>query len=146
MLITLFNGPVAWQSNKQKTVMTSTAEAELLSLSHTARESIALINLFTQIRFNIDRKPSVWCDNKLTVGLIQKERPELTTKLRHADMYHSWLRQAYQMQSIDVQWALTDQMAADGLTKALGPQPHARFLIPIRHSTAVACSLAPKAS
>jgi len=40
MLITLFNGPIAWQSSRQKTVTTSTTEAELLALSHTAKELI----------------------------------------------------------------------------------------------------------
>jgi hypothetical protein len=37
-LIKLFNGPIMWQSSKQKTVSTSTTEAELLSLSHVGKE------------------------------------------------------------------------------------------------------------
>jgi hypothetical protein len=37
-LIKLFNGPIMWQSSKQKTVSTSTTEAELLALSHVGKE------------------------------------------------------------------------------------------------------------
>ncbi|KAF6518157.1 hypothetical protein HZS61_002235 [Fusarium oxysporum f. sp. conglutinans] len=48
-LMKLFSGAIMWQSSKQKTVTTSTTEAELLSLSHTARETIALYRLFEQI-------------------------------------------------------------------------------------------------
>jgi len=32
----LFGGPIDWRSTKQKTVTTSTTEAELYTLSHTA--------------------------------------------------------------------------------------------------------------
>ena len=36
-LVKLFNGPIMWQSSKQKTVSTSTTEAELLALSHVGK-------------------------------------------------------------------------------------------------------------
>jgi reverse transcriptase-like protein len=42
MLITLFGGPIAWRSSKQKTVTTSTTEAELLALLTTAKELLWL--------------------------------------------------------------------------------------------------------
>jgi hypothetical protein len=100
--------------------MTSTTEAELLVLSATARETIALCRLFAQIKFNPGTKPpTVECDNKQTVGLIVKERPELTTKLRHVDIHHFWLRQAHSQGTVRVQWTSTDDMIADGFTKCL---------------------------
>ena len=39
-LFKLFGGPIDWSSTKQKTVSTSTTEAELLALSHTATEAL----------------------------------------------------------------------------------------------------------
>jgi hypothetical protein len=63
-----------WQSSKQRTVTTSTTEAELLSLSHTARETIGLYRLFQQIQFDPEHQPRILCDNQQTVGLIQKEK------------------------------------------------------------------------
>ena len=38
-LFKLFGGPVDWRAGKQKTVITSSTEAELLSLTQTAKES-----------------------------------------------------------------------------------------------------------
>jgi hypothetical protein len=48
----LFNRPIMWQLSKQKTITTLTTEAELLSLSHTAKETIGLYQLFKQIQFD----------------------------------------------------------------------------------------------
>lgn len=127
-LMTLFNGPICWQSIKQKTVTTSTTEAELLSLSYTARETIALCRLFAQIQFVTDDKLKIWCDNKQAVGLIQKKRPELTTKLRHVDIHHFWLRQVHEQGLVEVEWIPTEDMTADGFTKPLEAQKHRRFI------------------
>ncbi|KAI1676067.1 RVT-2 domain containing protein [Pyrenophora tritici-repentis] len=71
-LMKLFKGPIMWQSSKQKTVTTSTTEAELLSLSHTARETIGLYRLFKQIQFDPEHQPRILCDNLQTTGLVQK--------------------------------------------------------------------------
>jgi hypothetical protein len=127
-LMTLFNGPICWQSTKQKTVTTSTTEAELLSLSYTARETIALCRLFSQIQFITDYKLKIWCDNKQAVGLVQKKRPELTTKLNHVDIHQFWLRQVHEQGLIEVQWIPTNEMMADGFTKALEAQKHHKFV------------------
>jgi len=37
-LVKLFNGPILWQSSKQKTISTLIMEAELLTLSHVGKE------------------------------------------------------------------------------------------------------------
>jgi hypothetical protein len=37
-LFSLFGGPIDWRSTKQKTVTTSSIEAELLAMTHTAKE------------------------------------------------------------------------------------------------------------
>ena len=77
-------------------VTTSTIEAELLALSATAKETIAICRLFSQIKFNPGTQlPMIECDNLQTVGLIVKECPELTTKLCYVDIHHFWLRQVH---------------------------------------------------
>ena len=62
-LIKLFGRAIIQQSSKQKTITTSTTEAELLSLSNTAREIVALYRLFQQIQFNPEYQPCILCDN-----------------------------------------------------------------------------------
>jgi hypothetical protein len=127
-LMKLFSGAIMWQSSKQKTVTTSTTEAELLSLSHTARETIALYRLFEQIQFDPEQLPRILCDNLQTVGLIQKERPQLTSKLKHIDIHNFWLRQIRRDGKITVQWVPTTDMPADGFTKPLSAQKHSHFI------------------
>jgi hypothetical protein len=123
----LFGGAIMWQSSKQKSVTTSTTEAELLSLSHTARETIALYQLFQQIQFDPELQPRILCDNLQTVGLIQKERPQLTSRLKHVDIHNFWLRQIHQDGKVTVQWVPTTDMPADGFTKPLSAEKHSQF-------------------
>ena len=77
-----------WQSSKQKTVAILTTKAELLSLSNAVKETIALYCLFNQLQFNPEHQPSILYDNQQTVGLIQKDRLQQTSKLRHVDIHN----------------------------------------------------------
>nr|QCF41193.1 CcxB [Bipolaris sorokiniana] len=129
-LIKLFKGPIMWQSSKQRTVTTSTTEAELLSLSHTAKETIGLYRLFKQIQFDPKHQPRILCDNQQTIGLIQKDRPQLSSKLKHVDIHNLWLRQTYRKGVIHVKWVSTSEMPADGFTKPLSAEKHSQF---VRH-------------
>lgn len=127
-LMKLFSGPIMWQSSKQKTVTTSTTEAELLSLSSTARETIGLYRLFEQIQFDPEHQPRILCDNQQTVGLIQKERPQLTSKLKHVGIHSLWLRQTHRDGKVAVQWVPTTDMPSDGFTKPLSTEKHVHFV------------------
>ena len=133
-VISLFRGPVARQASRQKTVTTSTTEAELLALSHTAKEVLAMMRLFRQMRLQVEEEPSVLCDNLQTVGIINKEQPQLTTKLRHVDIHQFWLRQEATEGRISVVWVPTAEMPADGLTKALPRQKHEEFITQLQLS------------
>src|SRR3954469_22081914 len=82
-LIKLFNGPIAWQATRQKTVTTSTTEAELLALSHVGREVEFMARLLKAIRFDPEHEITIDCDNQQTVRLVTSEAPTVSTKLRH---------------------------------------------------------------
>lgn len=130
--ISLFGGGLTWQATKQKTVTTSTTEAELLALSHASKEVISLMRLFKQIGFDIGEIPEILCDNQQTVGIVNKENPQHTSKLRHVDIHQFWLRQEAARGTISVRWVPTADMPADGFTKPLGPQQHRHFLAQLR--------------
>jgi hypothetical protein len=118
-LMKMFDGPIMWQSSKQKTVATSTTEAELLSLSHIVRETMGLYRLFEQIHSDPEQQPNILCDNQQTVGLIQKERPQLTSKLKRVNVHNLWLGQIHKDDKVAVDWVQTKDMPVDGFTKAL---------------------------
>jgi hypothetical protein len=128
LLITLFSGPIAWLSSKQRTVTTSTTEAELLALSNTAKELLALQRFFTSIKFDPEHDLVIECDNQQTIGLLTKDSPQLQTKLKHVDIHHFWLRQEVRNKQIRLQWTPSAATLADGLTKVLPPQRHQEFI------------------
>jgi hypothetical protein len=79
-LFRLFGGPIDWKAGKQKTIATSTTEAELLAISSTTRESYWWQRLFRDIGLVLDYADvSMKCDNAQTVGLLTKEEPELNS-------------------------------------------------------------------
>jgi hypothetical protein len=124
----MFGGIVDWKASKQKTVTTSTTEAELLSLSNGAREVYWWMRFFKAIRLDPEQDIQIWCDNAQTVGLLTKIDPEFKTKLRHVDVHNHWLRQEVQNQHLRIAWQETDKMPADGLTKALSREKHQEFV------------------
>jgi hypothetical protein len=127
-LCKIFGGPVDWKAAKQKTVTTSTTEAELLALTEAGKSMRMWMRIFDRVMFNPGHPVSIQCDNKQTVLLLTKEAPHLRTKLRHIDIHQHWLRQEVQAGRIPVDWVPTTEMAADGLTKLLPRQKHARFV------------------
>jgi len=127
-LFQLFGGPIDWRSTKQKTVTTSTTEAELLALSHASKETLWWKRLFESLQLDPGHDITISCDNEQTVGLLSKTAPQYTTKLRHVDIHRHWLRQEVQDRRIRINWVSTTNMRADGLTKALPRQRHETFI------------------
>ena len=127
-LFTLYGGPIDWKASKQATVTTSSTEAELLALSRTAKEVQAWQRFFHAINYQLDSKISVYSDNTQTIRLLTSGNPQLSTKLRHVDIHHHWLRQEVQGGRLNVEWVSTVDMKADGFTKSLSRQPFERFV------------------
>ncbi|THC87359.1 hypothetical protein EYZ11_013195 [Aspergillus tanneri] len=128
LLCKLYGGPIDWRASKQRTVTTSTTEAELLAISEAAKSIFWWKRLFNAIDFDPEHCISIQCDNRQTIGLLTKEDPMFRTKLRHVDVHGHWLRQEVQNGNIHVQWVPTAEMPADGLTKLLPDQKHQEFI------------------
>nr|XP_036589591.1 reverse transcriptase domain protein [Colletotrichum truncatum]KAF6801596.1 reverse transcriptase domain protein [Colletotrichum truncatum] len=124
----LFGGPIHWKAVKQRRVVTSSTEAELAALTAATREYMATIRLMEQLNLQLDDKYIMQCDNKQTLRLLIAERPQATSKLRHININNLWLRQELQKGSIDFQWVPTNEMVADGMTKAMPAQKHNHFI------------------
>ena len=127
-LITLFGGPIDWKSYKQRSVTTSTTEAELHALTEAARVVYYWKRIFQDLDFCLNHDITTGCDNLQTIRLLTTETPKLITKLRHVDIKRHWLRQEVQAGRLKVCWIPTNEMPADGLTKALSIQQHDKFV------------------
>lgn len=124
----LWNGVFLWKAIKQKSVTTSSTEAELVAMGITGKELLWIMRLFQALTLDLDHKAKIYCDNQQTLRLLLKESPKLETKLKHIDIQQHWLRQEVQRGNIAVDWIPTDQMVADGFTKSLTSQQHAKFI------------------
>ncbi|OOQ85189.1 Reverse transcriptase RNA-dependent DNA polymerase [Penicillium brasilianum] len=127
-LFCLFGGPIDWKARKQKTVTTSTTEAELLTLSHAAKQSYWIRRLFKFIRFDPGHQDVMQCDNKQTIDLLTRERSIFQTKLRHVDIHQLWIRQEDQAKRLRIEWLNSSDLPADGLTKPLSRHKHEIFV------------------
>jgi hypothetical protein len=128
-IIKLFGGLIAWKANKQDTVTTSTTEAELLALSQVAKEALFTSRLLTELGITLgDQQITINCDNQQTIQLVTKEITKLQTKLRHVDIHNHWLRREISYGKIKVDYQKSEDMVADGLTKALPATKWAKFL------------------
>ena len=116
---------------KQRSVTTSTTEAELVALSAAARELIALERFIQHMGMEQKTNMKLLCDNQQTVDMLTRKIPLLTTKMRHIDIHQHWLRQLLQRETIDYEieliWTPTSKMPADGLTKRLHTSKHQEF-------------------
>ena len=99
-----------------------------MALSSASRELLSVQRLFESIRLDPECDCSILCDNKQTVGIITNDHPQLTTKMRHIDIHHLWIRQEFHKGKISVSWVSTNEQPADGFTKALSLQNHRKFI------------------
>jgi hypothetical protein len=124
----LFGGPIEWRCTKQKTVTTSTTEAELLALSHAAVALYCWLRLFQQLQLELQEEITLHCDNQQTVRLLTTDTLRLITKLRHVDIHNMWLRQEVVRGKLQIEWVATNDMKADGFTKPLPRNKHEEFV------------------
>jgi hypothetical protein len=116
-----------WKATRQDTVTTSTTEAELLALGEVGREAIGLKRIFDDLRFVYNLTWNLRCDNAQTIRLVTAQNERIQTRLRHVDIHHLWVRQEYQRGTFKVTYLPTNEMPADGLTKALSRERFERF-------------------
>jgi len=131
-LFQLFGGPIDWKSTKQKTVTTSSTEAELMALSHAAKDLYWWRRFFKNLTVQFEHEFHIQCDNQQTIRLMDMSAPKLVTKLKHIDIHQHWLRQEVQEEQLRIEWIPTSEMPADGLTKALPRQKHEAFVRQLR--------------
>jgi hypothetical protein len=133
-IILLFGGPIIWKAARQDTVTTSTTEAEMLSLSSTAKETVALQRFFQELDLDLQCPYTIFCDNQQTIRLVVEDGGRIATKLRHVDIHNMWLKEQYSRGSFEVTYLPTNEMPADGLTKNLSRAKfeHFRGLLNLR--------------
>jgi hypothetical protein len=127
-IMMLFGGPIAWRSSKQSIVTGSSTESELLSFVNTTKEGMQAFRVFRDMQLDLNTKLKVYCDNKQALRMITSSNAATRTALKHVDVPHLWIRQEYQHGFVEAEYMPTNEMPADGLTKALPRQKLEAFI------------------
>jgi len=118
-VFTLAGGPVSWSSQRQKTVATSTMDAEYTAGAETAKEAIWIRNFINDLRIpgvHIDSVP-LYMDNNSALKLTRN--PEFHSRSKHIDVKHHFIREKVEGEVINTQRVDTKDNLADVFTKAL---------------------------
>lgn len=62
---------VSWSSKKQRTVSTSTTEAEYITLSHVAKEAVWIRRFINEIKLRVLGDVTLYDNNKMSIVLIK---------------------------------------------------------------------------
>src|SRR5882762_6148850 len=82
---------VSWSSKKQELVTLSTAEAEYVAATHTAKEAIWLCQLLSDIYPSAPTCIPLLCDNQAAIKLATNDNYHARTK--HIDVRYRFIRQ-----------------------------------------------------
>jgi hypothetical protein len=121
-VFTLAGGPVSWSSQRQKTVATSTMDAEYIAGAEAAKEAVWIRNFINDLRIpgvHIDTVP-LYIDSNSALKLTRN--PEFHSRSKHIDVKHHFIREKVDEGVINTQRVDTKDNLADVFTKAL-PRP-----------------------
>jgi hypothetical protein len=114
---TLGSGAISWSARKQKTVATSSCEAEYVAAFEAAKEALWIRQLLTAIDFKPDNAITIFCDNNAAKAL--SEDPLLHARVKHIDIKFHFLRECVLRGDITLQHIPSRDNIADIFTKPL---------------------------
>ena len=125
----LAGGAVSWKSEKQKSIASSTMQAEFVACFSATTQAIWLRNLIKELTvFDfVDRPIQLYCDNNFAVLFINNNRGLKGSK--HMEVKYLTIKEKVQNGDVAVEHISTDDMIADPLTKGLRPCVFDRHVI-----------------
>ena len=114
---TLGSGIISWNTRKQKTVASSSCEAEYTAAFECGKEAIWLRMLLSGIGFPPAASTLILCDNNAAINL--SEDPSLHQRVKHVDIKFHFLRERVNSGDLKLSYINTHDNLADIFTKAL---------------------------
>ena len=119
-------GPITWSSRLQRSVSTSTTEAEYYAYAYAGKEAVWLRALLAQLGFEeyLQGPTVIRGDNQGGIALVRN--PEFHARTKHIDVSAHYIRELAEDQTIALEYIKTEHMLADILTKLLKKVKHLR--------------------
>ncbi|KAL1213897.1 Retrovirus-related Pol polyprotein from transposon TNT 1-94 [Cardamine amara subsp. amara] len=116
-VFTLGSAVFCWNSNKQKTVAQSTAEAEYIAVCAATNQAIWLQRLVNEVGFKTEKGVKIYCDNKSAIAI--GKNPVQHKRTKHIDIKYHFVREAEQKGLIKLEHCPGESQVADIQTKPL---------------------------
>ncbi|KAL4123438.1 hypothetical protein QTP88_015616 [Uroleucon formosanum] len=114
------DGIVAWCSQRQKSVVLSTTEAEYIALSQLIQELTWLTLLINDLLETQGDTPVLYADNQSAIKLVKI--PEYHKRTKHIDVRYHYIREKFSEGMFSLEYVPSKEQLADILTKSI-PQP-----------------------
>jgi len=115
MIITMGHGTILAASTKQKCVSKSSTEAELIAVTDFIGQAIDTKNVAQEI-IGEEVKLIVYQDNESTIKLMKNGI--VGGRSKHIKIRFAWIKEAINNGDFELMYKSTDEMIADGMTKA----------------------------
>jgi Reverse transcriptase (RNA-dependent DNA polymerase)/gag-polypeptide of LTR copia-type/Integrase core domain/GAG-pre-integrase domain/Domain of unknown function (DUF4219) len=125
-VFTMAGGTVTYSSKKQGSVALSSTESEYMAILHALKEQIWLLRFLKEIGYDISNQNVIYCDNQSAIALAHN--PEHHARTKHIDIQYHFVRNCVEDGITRLEYCPTEDMVADGLTKALGPERHRKLM------------------
>nr|GEW86351.1 hypothetical protein [Tanacetum cinerariifolium] len=113
-------------SKKQKSIATSTTEAEYIAMSGCCAQILWMRSQLTDYGFDFNKIP-LYCDNYTVIALYCNNDQHSWSK--HIDIHNHFIREQVERGVVELYFMTTDYQLADIFTKAL-PRQRFEFILP----------------
>ena len=91
-----------------------------MTLLYALKEQIRLLRFLREINYDISNQNIIYIDNQDAIALAYNPKHHAHTK--HVDIQYHFIRNCVEDGTTRLEYCPTEDMVADGLTKALGPE------------------------
>src|SRR5579862_9168308 len=97
-----------------------------MALLHAFKEQIWIKRLLNEMGYNIDDQNIIYTDSQSAIALAQN--PEHYARTKHINIQYHFIRNCMKNERLKLEYCSTEDMVADGLTKALAPECHWKLI------------------
>jgi hypothetical protein len=108
--------PVSWKSSKQKSVSTSTMEAEYVALSLGVQEAIYMKKIYEELGID-STTPMIYSDNQAAICHVKSDTNKPRTK--HISVKYHFVKEKFEKNEIGITFVPSENNVADLFTKPL---------------------------
>ena len=121
-IISLGGNILQYKTRQQRSVATSTTEAEYTAVAHAVRELMYLRNLTSETDIALKDLPTVFVDNQSTLKVLTNNSS--TSRIKHIDIALQYLKER---RDLKYKYVISDENIADIFTKPLGFNKYSKF-------------------